>query len=258
VFIPLVAALFLVAITGCTGTFDEAPGGWPDTQQQAPPEPGPDTAGDPRPSADVSEPDVIEAPDLADSAEPPGPPDVVEVAGGDAEIADSHDAGDTDAIDASDAIDAIDASDVSDVSDASEVSVPDEPVCGAVVEVEVTGGDPLTQPWSDLTLEGQGFEAYEGREIHLRVASSLGPFDLTGQGTAVVACGSFAFFAPEQLEYGVYKNLVLLIDENGNGACDDGVDTVWSMTTSAIGGDLELQMTATSPLWQGGFCWAFF
>jgi len=125
----------------------------------------------------------------------------------------------------------------------------DAGVCGVVVEVDVSSNEELNKPWADLLLEGQGFEAFAGREIHLNVLSGgTGP---TGQATAIIACGAFAFFAPEVLENGgaIYKMIVLFIDEDGDGVCEVGVDSVWTYTTGASSGDKEILMTPTDFLW---------
>jgi len=88
--------------------------------------------------------------------------------------------------------------------------------------VGVTGGGP--EPWLDLQIAGSQFDAYEGRRIRIVVSNTVG--GRLGVAEATIASGAFELAIPGTLDYGVYPEIALYIDDDANSACDVG-EPLW-------------------------------
>lgn len=80
----------------------------------------------------------------------------------------------------------------------------------------------------DIVITGEGFEAHEGLEIHLRVQDTFRG-EVAAFGTVTVENGGFTarfddVFDPDL--FGLF--LEYYVDTDGNGACDPDRDTVWT------------------------------
>jgi hypothetical protein len=75
----------------------------------------------------------------------------------------------------------------------------------------------------DIDITGVGFDAHEGRAVHL-LTRNLSNGAIFGSGDAVVAGGGFAFHFPRGLERFTYQEIFFFVDADGDGKCTPGTD----------------------------------
>jgi len=113
--------------------------------------------------------------------------------------------------------------------------------------VGVTGGGP--EPWLDLQIAGSQFDAYEGRRIRIVVSNTVG--GRLGVAEATIASGAFELAIPGTLDYGVYPEIALYIDDDANSACDVG-EPLWGFVTGIVQESLRVDATPAAPCLSGG------
>jgi hypothetical protein len=82
----------------------------------------------------------------------------------------------------------------------------------------------------DLNITGTGFDAHEGRTVHL-LTRNLYNGAIFGSGYAVVAGGGFAFHFPRGVERFTYQEIFFFVDIDGDGKCAPGTDHPGYTTT---------------------------
>ena len=113
--------------------------------------------------------------------------------------------------------------------------------------VSVTGGG--MEPWLDLQIAGRQFDAYEGRRIRIVVSNTVG--GRLGVAEATIASGAFELAIPGTLDYGVYPEIALYIDDDANSACDVG-EPLWGFVTGIVQESLRVDATPAAPCLSGG------
>ena len=104
-----------------------------------------------------------------------------------------------------------------------------EGAAGAGLEpVRVIRGDPAEDTWWDLTLQGVGLAAYEGKIVTARIGVPELPPERLGSGQVRIEGGGFSLFFLEVWEGTLYKKKRAYLDVNDNGRCDAGADFVYS------------------------------
>jgi hypothetical protein len=136
-------------------------------------------------------------------------------------------------------------------ADAAGASTPDADAAldggGSSSCVSVTGGG--LAPWLDLQIDGQQFDAYEGRRIRVVVASQ--PGGRLGVADAAIVGGAFALTIPATFNYGYYTEVALYVDENGDDACEVG-EPLWGFVTGVVQANLLVEATPDGPCLSGG------
>jgi hypothetical protein len=115
-----------------------------------------------------------------------------------------------------------------------------DPEAGAAGEtssgVRIIRGAP-DDKFLDLTIRGEALDAYEGLAVLVRMGWPDRPPERLAWGVAWIAQGAFELFFPAAWESGYYKTKLVLIDVNGDGACDLSIDRLFgdsSATSSTV------------------------
>lgn len=111
--------------------------------------------------------------------------------------------------------------------------------------VSVTGGGP--EPWLDLEVVGSAFDGYEGARIRL-ITGSAGR---VGVAHTKVRDGAFGLFLPRALNDGLYNQIGLYVDDNGNDACDVG-EQQWGYVSGIASENLRIDATPETLCVSGG------
>jgi hypothetical protein len=98
--------------------------------------------------------------------------------------------------------------------------------------VRIIRGAPDDEFW-DLTIRGEGLDAYEGLAVHVRMGWPDRPPERLASGEAWIAQGAFELFFPAVWESALYKTKLVLIDMNGDGACDLSLDHLFGDSRAA-------------------------
>lgn len=85
----------------------------------------------------------------------------------------------------------------------------------------------------DMNVTGTGFDAYEGRTVHL-LARTVDNGAIFASGHAVVASGGFVLHCPRGFERSSYEEIVFFVDVDGDGRCRPGTDDPGYTVTSAF------------------------
>jgi hypothetical protein len=80
----------------------------------------------------------------------------------------------------------------------------------------------------DLTIRGEGLDAYDGRRVLVRIGDPERAPERLGSGDALIASGTFELVFPAVWETGLYKVKLALIDVDGDRACDLSVDRLFN------------------------------
>lgn len=106
-----------------------------------------------------------------------------------------------------------------------------DPTC---VSVTGAGGE----PWLDLRLVGRQFDAYEDARIRVIVGSA----GRVGVAHAQIHDGSFEMLLPGTMNFDLYNEVGLYIDDNSNDSCDDG-ERQWGYVSGRVMDHLLLEVT---------------
>jgi hypothetical protein len=105
--------------------------------------------------------------------------------------------------------------------------VESHPEAGAAGEassgVRIIRGAPDDEFW-DLTIRGEGLDVYEGLAVLVRMGWPDRPPERLASGTASIVRGAFELLFPAVWESNLYKTKLVLIDVDGDGACDLSID----------------------------------
>jgi hypothetical protein len=85
----------------------------------------------------------------------------------------------------------------------------------------------------DMNVTGAGFDADEGRTVHL-LARTVDNGAIFGSGQAVVANGGFVLRFPRGFERSTYEEIVFFADVDGDGRCAVGTDHAGYTVTAAF------------------------
>lgn len=100
--------------------------------------------------------------------------------------------------------------------------------------VQIIRGDPGLTLWTDLTIEGSGLSVPDGTWVIVQVGTPERPPERLGYAETRVAGGAFSVHFPDIWEPGLYKKKVVLVDLDGDGACDRGELVFLDQRASAV------------------------
>jgi hypothetical protein len=86
--------------------------------------------------------------------------------------------------------------------------------------VRVVRGDPVEDSFWDLTIRGVGLDEYEGKVVTVRIGMPDRAPERLGSGQTRIDAGAFELLFPEVWETSLYKQKLVYIDVDGDGACD--------------------------------------
>ena len=112
--------------------------------------------------------------------------------------------------------------------------------------IRIIRGDPATAEWLTVTIEGRGLVDLDGRIATARIGTPAFPPDRLAFGQVRIVDGAFTMTFPDAWEYGFYKQKLLFIDVDGDGACVPGIDRAYA-DWRAGGGDLVLTVAGSMP-----------
>jgi hypothetical protein len=117
--------------------------------------------------------------------------------------------------------------------------------------ITIIRGDPTTAEWLTVTIEGRGLVDLEGRVATARIGIPDRPPERLAFGQVRIVDGAFTMTFPDVWEYGLYKQKLLFIDVDGDGACVAGSDRAFA-DWRAGGSDLVLTIGGSVPPAQPG------
>jgi hypothetical protein len=85
----------------------------------------------------------------------------------------------------------------------------------------------------DMNVTGTGFDAGEGRTVHL-LARTVDNGAIFASGGAVVASGGFVLHFPRGFERFTYEEIMFFVDVDGDGRCTPGTDDPGYTVTAAF------------------------
>jgi hypothetical protein len=85
----------------------------------------------------------------------------------------------------------------------------------------------------DMNVTGTGFDADEGRTVHL-LARTVDNGAIFASGDAVVASGGFVLHFPRGFERFTYEEIIFFVDVDGDGRCTPGTDDPGYAVTAAF------------------------
>ncbi|HEY3499716.1 MAG TPA: hypothetical protein VGK73_33725 [Polyangiaceae bacterium] len=85
----------------------------------------------------------------------------------------------------------------------------------------------------DLTIRGEDLDSYDGKKVLVRIGHPDRPPERLGSGEAIIESGAFALVFPAVWEADLYKTKLVLIDVDGDGACDSSVDRLFRDSRAA-------------------------
>jgi hypothetical protein len=127
--------------------------------------------------------------------------------------------------------------------------VESEPNAGAAGDassgVRIIRGEPGEEFW-DLTIRGEGLDEYEGLAVLVRMGWPDRPPERLAWGEASIAQGAFELLFPAVWESNLYKTKLVLIDVNGDGACDLSMDQLFGDSRAVQAAELVVNGGATA------------
>ncbi len=112
--------------------------------------------------------------------------------------------------------------------------------------IRIIRGDPATTSWLTLTIEGHGLTALEGRLVSVRIGMPDRAPERLGSGQARVEAGAFSLTFPNVWEPGgVYKQKLVFVDTDGDGACTGADQTCLDYRGSQV--DITLTLPGSEP-----------
>jgi hypothetical protein len=112
--------------------------------------------------------------------------------------------------------------------------------------ITIIRGDPTTAEWLTVTIDGRGLVDLEGRVATARIGVPDRPPERLAFGQVRIVDGAFTMTFPDVWEYGLYKQKLLFIDVDGDGACVPGIDRAYA-DWRAGSSDLVLTVAGSMP-----------
>lgn len=109
--------------------------------------------------------------------------------------------------------------------------------------VRVVRGAPGQDGFWDLTIRGVALDEYEGKVATVRIGMPDRAPERLGSGQARIAGGAFELTFPQVWEDSLYKQKLVYIDVDGDGACDLVNDQVFADFRASAAPELVVRGT---------------
>jgi hypothetical protein len=106
--------------------------------------------------------------------------------------------------------------------------------------------------WIDLIIKGEQLDAPDGTRVVVQVGMPERPPERLGYAETRLAGGAFRVVLPDVWETGLYKKKVILLDRDGDRACDGG-ERVLADLRAEVGDEITLVAAPSSPELWGDF-----